>query len=99
VLSSLTAAANPTTNLIYVTDSKTVTEISGPTGNVTRTAVLAGGSTMVVDTSSNLLYLGTNTVKLSTLTSTGKQTYKVGAVDPTTHARYWAQSEKLYITR
>ena len=54
---------------------------------------------MEIDTSANVLYLGTNTVNLSTLTSTGKQPYKVGAVDPTTPARYWAQPSTLYITR
>ncbi|MET1007937.1 MAG: hypothetical protein ABWX96_20465, partial [Propionibacteriaceae bacterium] len=70
-----------------------------PTGNITRTSVLAGGSTMVIDTSSNVLYLGTNTVKLSTLKSTGKQPYRVGAVDPTTHARYLVENSTLYITR
>ena len=97
--SGLSAAANRVTNRIYVTDGRVVSEISGPTGNVTRTSVLGGGSTMEIDTGSNVLYLGTNTISLSTLTSTGKQTYKVAAVDSTTHARYWAAPSQLYVTR
>lgn len=98
--SALVVAANLTTNLIYVTDGKVLTEIFGPTGNVRRTSVLSGGSTMVIDTKSNVLYLGTNTVRLSTLLSTGKpQPHRVQAVDPSTHARYSVESSKLYITR
>lgn len=97
--SPLSAAANLTTNLIYVTDGKKVSEISGPTGDITRTSVVGGGSTMVIDTSANVLYLGTNTINLSTLRSTGKQPYKVQSVDSATHARYYAASSALYITR
>ena len=55
---------------------------------------------MVIDTKSNVLYLGTNTVKLSTLLSTGKQQpHQVQSVDPRTHARYSVESGKLFITR
>jgi hypothetical protein len=94
------AAANRTTNLIYFSDGETLTEIFGPTGNVRRTSVVSGGSTMVIDTKSNVLYLGTNTVRLSTLLATGKQQpHQVQSVDPRTHARYSAESSKLYITR
>ncbi len=97
--SVLKTAANLTTNQIYITDGVKVTEISGVTGEITRTSVVGGGSTMVIDTSSNVLYLGTNTINLSTFTSTGKQAYLVQAVDPSTHARYWAGSATLNITR
>ncbi len=97
---SLRAAANGSTNLIYLSDQVKLTEISGPSGNVRRTSVLGGGSTMVIDTKSNVLYLGQNTVKLSTLLATGKQQpFEVQSVDPTTHARYSFGSSQLQIKK
>lgn len=96
---ALSVAANPVSNQVYVADRARVTEISGRTGKVTRTAGLAGDSTMVIDIGANVLYRGTNTVKLSTLRSVGQQPRVVQAVHPLTHARYSTGLGNLYVDR
>lgn len=95
---SLAVAANPVTNLVYVTDGAKVTEISGRTGKATRTAALSGGG-RVIDVGANVLYLGANTVKLSTLQSVGQRPRPVQAVNPLTHVRYSVAPGQLYVDR
>jgi len=94
--SPLSVVADPAKNRVYVTDGATLTEISAQKERVARTAQLAG-SGIVIDPRANLLYLGTNTVKFSTLRSIGQQPRPVQAVDPSTHARFFVAPGLLYI--
>jgi hypothetical protein len=97
-------AVNPLTNLAYATDGTKLTEISGRTTKVTRTATLGGDSTglngaAVIDVGANVLYLGTNTIKLSTLRLVGQRPHAVEAVNPFTHARYSLAPDRLYVDK
>ncbi|HEY5822034.1 MAG TPA: hypothetical protein VIT20_08660 [Propionibacteriaceae bacterium] len=95
----LSAAANPVTNQIYVADRDKVTELSGRTDEVTRTSVLSGDSSMVIDPRATVLYRGTNTINLDTLRSVGQQKRVIQAVNPFTRTRYSVGSGQLYAER
>lgn len=97
-------AVNLATNQVYATDGTAVTEISGQTNKVTRTATLSGASAAfdpraVIDLGANVLYLGSNTITLNTLRLTGQQPHEVQAVDPFTHARYAIAPNNLYVDK
>jgi hypothetical protein len=96
-------AVNPVTNLVYATDGTKLTEISGRTTTVTRTATLSDSSGLngaaVIDIGANVLYLGTNTIKLSTLRLVGQRPHAVEAVNPFTHARYSVAPDRLYVDK
>jgi hypothetical protein len=99
-----TVAVNPLTNLVYATDGAKLTEVSGRTNTVTRTAALSGASSArgreaVIDVGANVLYLGTNTIRLSTLRLVAQQPFVVQAVNPLTHARYAVAPGHVYVGR